>query len=75
MQENELLQSEQHQAIVRTQELFNQIIEHVNEFGTGMGHINQLNDNMSENRDSVVKRMEIIAQVSEQSAAATASLF
>lgn len=71
MEENELLQSEQQQAIARTQELFHRIIEQISQFGAGMEHINQLNDNMSGNRDSVIRRMETIAQVSEQSAAAT----
>lgn len=71
MQENEMLQTEQQQAIAQTEEMFNHIIEQIERLNGGMEHINQLNDDMSENKDGVVGRMETIAMVSEQSAAAT----
>ena len=71
MHENETLQTEQQEAIARTEEVFNQIISQIEQLNAGMEHINRLNDDMSENKDSVVDRMETIASVSEQSAAAT----
>lgn len=71
MQENEVLQDEQQQAIARTEDMFQQIIGQIDMFHTGMEHINELSDHMSENKASVVNKMETIAFVSEQSAAAT----
>lgn len=71
MQENEVLQGEQQQAIARTENMFQQIISQIDRFHAGMEHINELSDHMSENKDSVVNKMETIAFVSEQSAAAT----
>lgn len=71
MRENETLQAEQQQAIMKTEELFGQIIEQINELSNGMEQINTLNDNMAANKDLVVDRMGTIASVSEQSAAAT----
>lgn len=71
MQENESLQNEQQQAIERTEQLFNQIIEQIEQLNAGMDHINTLNNNMAENKELVVNKMESIASVSEQSAAAT----
>ena len=71
MQENETLQQEQQEAIQKTEELFGQIIEQINELSNGMSQINTLNDNMTENKNSVVNKMGTIASVSELSAAAT----
>ena len=71
MQENEALQTEQQQAIRKSEELFGQIIEQINELSSGMEQINTLNDNMAANKDLVVDKMGTIASVSEQSAAAT----
>lgn len=71
MQENEALQAEQQLAIEKTEELFGQIIEQINELSSGMEQINTLNDNMTANKNSVVDKMGTIAFVSEQSAAAT----
>ncbi len=71
MEENENLQNEQQSAIVRTEQLFNQIIEQIRQINDGMEHINELNSNMTENKELVVNKMESIASVSEQSAAAT----
>ena len=71
MQENEQLQKEQQEAIEKTEGMFNHIIEQITQLDEGMDHINRLNDDMSENKDSVVGKMETIAMVSEQSAAAT----
>lgn len=71
MQENEQLQKEQQEAIEKTEGMFNHIIEQITKLDEGMNHINRLNDDMSENKDSVVGKMETIAMVSEQSAAAT----
>ncbi len=71
MQENEVLQSEQQEAINRTEEIFGEIMKQIEMLGSGMERINALNDNMSANKDLVVDKMGTIASVSEQSAAAT----
>ena len=71
MQENEVLQSEQQEAINRTEEIFGEIMKQIEMLGSGMERINTLNENMSANKDLVVDKMETIASVSEQSAAAT----
>ena len=71
MQENEVLQSEQQEAINRTQEIFGEIMKQIEMLGSGMERINTLNENMSANKDLVVDKMGTIASVSEQSAAAT----
>jgi len=71
MQENEVLQSEQQEAINRTEEIFGEIMKQIEMLGSGMERINALNDTMSANKDLVVDKMGTIASVSEQSAAAT----
>lgn len=71
MQENEVLQTEQQEAINRTEEIFGEIMKQIEMLGSGMEHINALNDTMSANKDLVVDKMGTIASVSEQSAAAT----
>ena len=71
MQENEVLQSEQQEAINRTEEIFGEIMKQIEMLGSGMERVNALNDNMSANKDLVVDKMGTIASVSEQSAAAT----
>lgn len=71
MQENEVLQSEQQEAINRTEEIFGEIMKQIEMLGSGMDRINTLNENMSANKDLVVDKMGTIASVSEQSAAAT----
>ncbi len=71
MQENEVLQSEQQEAINRTEEIFGEIMKQIEMLGSGMERINTLNENMSANKDLVVDKMGTIASVSEQSAAAT----
>ena len=71
MQENEVLQTEQQEAINRTEEIFGEIMKQIEMLGSGMERINALNDTMSANKDLVVHKMGTIASVSEQSAAAT----
>lgn len=71
MQENEVLQTEQQEAINRTEEIFGEIMKQIEMLGSGMECINALNDTMSANKDLVVDKMGTIASVSEQSAAAT----
>ena len=71
MQENEGLQTEQQEAINRTEEIFGEIMKQIEMLGSGMERINALNDTMSANKDLVVDKMGTIASVSEQSAAAT----
>lgn len=71
MQENEVLQTEQQEAINRTEEIFGEIMKQIEMLGSGMERINALNDTMSANKDLVVDKMGAIASVSEQSAAAT----
>lgn len=71
MQENEVLQTEQQEAINRTEEIFGEIMKRIEMLGSGMERINALNDTMSANKDLVVDKMGTIASVSEQSAAAT----
>ena len=71
MQENEVLQTEQQEAINRTEEIFGEIMTQIEMLGSGMERINALNDTMSANKDLVVDKMGTIASVSEQSAAAT----
>ena len=71
MQENEVLQTEQQEAINRTEEIFGEIMKQIEMLGSGMERINALNDTMSANTDLVVDKMGTIASVSEQSAAAT----
>lgn len=70
MQENEVLQTEQQEAINRTEEIFGEIMKQIEMLGSGMERINALNDTMSANKDLVVDKMGTIASVSEQSAAA-----
>lgn len=71
MQENEVLQTEQQEAINRTEEIFGEIMKQIEMLGSGMERINALNDTMSANKDLVVDKMGTIASVSEQSAEAT----
>lgn len=71
MQENEVLQTEQQEAINRTEEIFGETMKQIEMLGSGMERINALNDTMSANKDLVVDKMGTIASVSEQSAAAT----
>ena len=71
MQENEVLQTEQQEAINRTEEIFGEIMKQIEMLGSGMERINALNDTMSANKDLVVDKMGTIASVSEQSAVAT----
>lgn len=71
MQENEVLQTEQQEAINRTEEIFGEIMKQIEMLGSGMERINALNDTMSANKDLVVDKMGTIASVSEQSATAT----
>lgn len=71
MQENEVLQTEQQEAINRTEEIFGEIMKQIEMLGSGMERINALNDTMSANKDLVVDKMGTSASVSEQSAAAT----
>lgn len=71
MQENEVLQTEQQEAINRTEEIFGEIMKQIEMLGSGMERINALNDTMSANKDLVVDKMGTIVSVSEQSAAAT----
>ena len=71
MQENEVLQTEQQEAINRTEEIFGEIMKQIEMLGSGMERINALNDTMSANKDLVVDKRGTIASVSEQSAAAT----
>ena len=71
MQENEVLQTEQQEAINRTEEIFGESMKQIEMLGSGMERINALNDTMSANKDLVVDKMGTIASVSEQSAAAT----
>ena len=71
MQENEVLQTEQQEAINRTEEIFGEIMKQIEMLGSRMERINALNDTMSANKDLVVDKMGTIASVSEQSAAAT----
>ena len=71
MQENEVLQTAQQEAINRTEEIFGEIMKQIEMLGSGMERINALNDTMSANKDLVVDKMGTIASVSEQSAAAT----
>ena len=71
MQENEVLQTEQQEAINRTEEIFGEIMKQIEMLGSGIERINALNDTMSANKDLVVDKMGTIASVSEQSAAAT----
>ena len=71
MQENEVLQTEQQEAINLTEEIFGEIMKQIEMLGSGMERINALNDTMSANKDLVVDKMGTIASVSEQSAAAT----
>ena len=71
MQENEVLQTEQQEAINRTEEIFGEIMKQIEMLDSGMERINALNDTMSANKDLVVDKMGTIASVSEQSAAAT----
>ena len=68
MQENEVLQTEQQEAINRTEEIFGEIMKQIEMLGSGMERINALNDTMSANKDLVVDKMGTIASVSEQSA-------
>ena len=70
MQENEVLQTEQQEAINRTEEIFGEIMKQIEMLGSGMERINALNDTMSANKDLVVDKMGTIASVSEQSEAA-----
>lgn len=71
MHENEVLQTEQQEAINRTEEIFGEIMKQIEMLDSGMERINALNDTMSANKDLVVDKMGTIASVSEQSAAAT----
>ena len=71
MQENEVLQTEQQEAINRTEEIFGEIMKQIEMLGSGMERINALNDTMSANKDLVVDKMGTIASGSEQSAEAT----
>ena len=66
MQENEVLQTEQQEAINRTEEIFGEIMKQIEMLGSGMERINALNDTMSANKDLVVDKMGTIASVSEQ---------
>ena len=54
MQENEVLQTEQQEAINRTEEIFGEIMKQIEMLGSGMERINALNDTMSANKDLVV---------------------
>lgn len=65
MQENEVLQTEQQEAINRTEEIFGEIMKQIEMLGSGMERINALNDTMSANKDLVVDKMGTIASVSE----------
>ena len=68
--ESNKLQSEQYEAITSTMQLFNRISEALGNLTKGLIKIGELNDNMADNKTTVVERMENIAYVSEQSAAA-----
>lgn len=57
MQENEVLQTEQQEAINRTEEIFGEIMKQIEMLGSGMERINALNDTMSANKDLVVDKM------------------
>ena len=57
MQENEVLQTEQQEAINRTEEIFGEIMKQIEMLGSGMERINALNDTMSANKDLVVDKI------------------
>lgn len=70
MEESNNLQLQQEKAIEATRDLFNKISDAVNNLIKGLEKIGELNDNMANNKATVVSSMESIAYVSEQSAAA-----
>ncbi|WP_442871534.1 methyl-accepting chemotaxis protein [Anaerosporobacter sp.] len=71
MEESNRLQAQQQEAIEATRNLFNQISEAVGGLLRGLEKISELNDNMAENKNTVVESMENIDYISEQSAAAS----
>ena len=71
MEESQTLQEQQADAIEGTRNLFNQISTSVNDLLQGLAKIGELNDNMVNNKTTVVDSMENIAYISEQSAAAS----
>ncbi len=71
MDESQTLQEQQADAIEGTRNLFNQISTSVNDLLQGLAKIGELNDNMVNNKTTVVSSMESIAYISEQSAAAS----
>ena len=71
MEESQTLQEQQAHAIEGTRNLFDQISTSVNDLLQGLAKIGELNDNMVNNKTTVVSSMESIAYISEQSAAAS----
>ena len=55
---------------VETKELFNNLSNLISDIIKSMNELNELNSNMTKNKDSVVSQMENIASVAEESAAA-----
>lgn len=70
LEESNKLQAEQSKTIDSTLQLFNKISESLGKLIKGLSKIGELNDNMADNKTTVVNSMENIANVSEQSAAA-----
>lgn len=70
LEESNKLQAEQSETIDSTLQLFNKISESLGKLIKGLAKIGELNDNMADNKTTVVNSMENIANVSEQSAAA-----
>lgn len=70
LEESNRLQKEQGDAIDNTKELFHKISSSVDNLRKEMDKIEVLNVNMADNKNTVVKRMESISSISEESAAA-----
>lgn len=71
MKESENLQNDQQEAITRTEQIFHDIIQVIDELGNGMQRINDLNLTMVENKNLVIDKMDAINAVTEESVHST----
>ena len=71
MDESVQIVNEQNVSIASAKELFNTISESVNALKEGLDNIAKLNSEMDENRNTVVSKMEDVAAVATQTAAAS----
>lgn len=70
MIESSKLQTQQDEAIAATKNLFTNISDSVTALLNGLDKISSLNEQMAQNKETVVDSMENISNISEQSAAA-----